>query len=76
MTTKPVLCVGTNTIVVSERNTLDKSNLKDENSACAHVRELRQRSGKIQRLITAITFSESQKSLYNLIISKISLLYI
>ncbi|MGP1924812.1 MAG: Maf family protein [Arsenophonus sp. NEOnobi-MAG3] len=49
-------------------------NLKDKNHDAPRI--LRQLSGKIHQLITVITFSDKQKILYNLSVSKVTLRYL
>ncbi|PAV03827.1 septum formation inhibitor Maf [Arsenophonus sp. ENCA] len=68
MAEKPYPVLGADTIVVSDGNILGKP--KDENHA-AHI--LRQLSGKTHQVMTAIAFSDKRNTLYDLIVTKVTL---
>lgn len=68
MATKPYPVLGADTIVVNDGNILGKP--KDENHAAQILRQL---SGRTLQVMTAIAFSDKQKTLYDLIVTEVTL---
>ena len=68
MATKPYPVLGADTIVVNDGTILGKP--KDENHAAQILRQL---SGRTHQVMTAIAFSDKQKTLYDLVVTEVTL---
>lgn len=68
MAAKPYPVLGADTIIVSNENILGKP--KHENHAAQILRQL---SGNTHQVMIAIGFSDKQKTLYDLIVTKVTL---